>query len=122
MRFVLAFAVTLSFLAGQACGNGVRAFRTPAAETAEELMSRLVVRCDAREQGIAAESADCGPGRCVQPARDEPDDASVAVNRADVSFPPPVRMEHRPAPFVALNRVTRSVPRPSRPMLEVRRE
>lgn len=123
VRLLFTFIVTLSFLAGQACGNGVRTFQSPVVQDSGELMSRMVVRCDAEPEHIAGASADCGPGRCVESIKDEPDDASVSAARADVSCPPvPAEIAQTPARLIAVHVVSSDVPMPSRPVPDVRRE
>lgn len=123
VRLLLTFAVTLSFLAGQACGNGVRVFEPPRAAEPPELMSRLVVRCDAEEESVAGTSADCGPGQCVQTVKDEPEDAAAVSPREDVSCPPmPAGIRGQAGALIAFRDVSGGMPQPERPLFTVRRE
>ncbi len=90
MRLLLAFAVTLSFLAGQACGGGVGVFLPiQHAEAEELLMSKMVVRC-LMESGevVTVPEADCGPGQCVENTKDDPGDASASMTTPETSCPP----------------------------------
>lgn len=126
MRLLLAIAVSLSFLAGQACGDGVGFYVPSQPKEETEFMSKLDVRCGLHVEGstVAEENtADCGPGQCVQQGNEEPQSAAIADTRVDAVMP-----DLRPVAYSSLSRniayVVRddATPRSARPVSQVRRE
>jgi hypothetical protein len=90
VRLFLALTVSLSFLAGQACSGGIGMFLPIAyAESEEILMSKMVVRClmDGGEV-VTVPEADCGPGKCIENVKDDPDEASASVVQPKEVCPP----------------------------------
>ena len=90
VRLFLSFAVTLSFLAGQACGGGVGVFLPQQLSKEEDgLMSMMIVHCVMNDGDVVTvPGTDCGPGQCIENIKDDPSDASAAVARPDISCPP----------------------------------
>lgn len=126
VRLLLAIAVSLSFLAGQACGDGV-GFYVPAQPQEEmEFMSKLDVRCGLHVEGssvAAKNTADCGPGQCIQQGNEEPQSAAIADARADAVIPDsPVAVRPVPAHLITYAFQDDDVSRTARPVSQVRRE
>lgn len=123
VRLFLSFAVTLSFLAGQACGGGVGIFLPQQISEGEEgLMSMMVVRCMMNDGDVVTvPGTDCGPGQCVENIKDDPSDASATVARPDISCPPaPQAVMQERSGLISFHRTDVLVSASGRPLTVVR--
>jgi hypothetical protein len=123
VRFLLAFIVSLSFLAGQTCGQGVAVFY-PLQLIEGELMSRAVAQCIAQQDASVdqSESADCGVGKCVSQGKQEPESAATVHIHDDIIMKA-AHVSEQPNPLqIAYNENVSDESSGGRPPTMVRRE
>lgn len=100
MGIVLSITVTLSLLAGQACGGGIGVFHPLKTDEGEQ-MSRAVMGCIAeRGDDVNAPNADCGPGQCLEGGGDDQHEVAVSFVQPEPTCPP------RPT-LVSASKITR---------------